>query len=194
MMKSHSLFNIFIFLSVVAVSSAAGFKHCFDVLEKFTPPQIDRIHSLTIDQVSKTTPAKDIFSCYLKETRLNGSKSVIEQYFDIYKKCNELRANRIEYVSETQIEELENMGLPLYLQNYVIEHIQLTNGVQVIDYIQKELAKKIELSEAFFIYRNTLLRYQVQHRYKTSGQSTLYCTLTVPFNILLITMTANLLR
>ena len=72
----------FIFKSKATIASTL--KHCFDVLEKFTSQQIDRIHSLTFDQVSKTCPTKEIFNCYLKETRLNGSKSGTEQYFDIY--------------------------------------------------------------------------------------------------------------
>ena len=105
-----------------------------------------------------------------------------------------MRANKIEHISETQIEQFENMGLPWYLQNHLMEHIQLTNGVQIVDYIQMELGKKIELSEEYIAYRNTLWKYKFQKRNENSGQITLYNTVTALFNILLITIMANLLR
>ena len=59
---------------------------------------------------------------------------------------------------------------------------------------ETQMGNKIELSQAYVEYRKTLLRYKIQHRNKKSGQTSLYSTFTVSFNILLITTMANLLR
>ncbi|KAM7340999.1 uncharacterized protein ACRADG_001124 [Cochliomyia hominivorax] len=183
---------ILLLLSFIMKTTANKSKNgseCFDILDLYNTKQIKEIHKLKVDRVSNTSPANHIFECYLEKNRREGIKSDAEKYFHVYRKCIEFKKLKLASLTSSHIDELELLGIPLYLENHVRERISSNqeNANAILQYIQDELGKKIELTEEYENYKS-MIRAKLTVNEK-SGQNSLYSWEVIKIIMFLIIIT-----
>lgn len=115
---------------------------------------------MKFEDIAIKHPATDILSCYLAKSR-HGDKTVTEQNFDIYKKCNEYKRDNFENIGYKELDELVELGLPYSLENYLSDAIKvgtLKRKKEAILYIQEVMSKKIELSKEYKDYKEIIFK------------------------------------
>lgn len=144
-------------------------------MDKYTTKQIESIYNFNIERVANTAPCYEMFECYLKETRPAGTKTDAEKYFQVYRKCNEYKKQFLYMMDWSHIDELEELGIPLYLETHVRERIADGQGFakDILKYIQDELGKKLEMSKEYEEYRR-LVHAKLTPKYHKSGQKSVY--------------------
>ncbi|KAM7341000.1 uncharacterized protein ACRADG_004522 [Cochliomyia hominivorax] len=168
---------VLLLLSFILKTTANKSKNgseCFDILDLYNTKQIEIIHKYTVEGVSYNSPANEIFECYLEKTRREGIISEAEKYFHVFRKCIEFQKLKLASLTSSHIDELELLGIPLYLENHVRERISNNQGNanDILQYIQDELGKKIALTEEYENYKN-MIRAKLTAHLK-SGQKSLY--------------------
>ncbi|XP_046809760.1 uncharacterized protein LOC124420553 [Lucilia cuprina] len=163
---------IILLFSIIMTTSANTRDHCFDILDKYSQNQIKNIYSFDVEKVANTSPANEIFECYLKETRENNVKKNAEKYFDVFRKCNEYKKQQLLYIELHHIEELTKIGLPSYLEQRIVRRIEggEGNASEILKLIQNDLCTKIEMSDQYTEYRS-LVRFKLETAGKSGSKS-----------------------
>ncbi|XP_037805748.1 uncharacterized protein LOC119599893 [Lucilia sericata] len=176
---------IILLFSIFVTTSANNFDHCFDILDKYSKNQIKNIYSFDVEKVANTSPANEIFECYLKETRESSVKTNAEKYFDVFRKCNEYKKQQLLYIELHHIEELTKMGLPLYLEQRAVRRIEggEGNASEILKLIQNDLCTKIEMSDQYTEYRS-LVRVKLETVEK-SGKNSIAIHSSIVFIVLI---------
>lgn len=112
---------------------------------------------MTFKDIAHTRPASDILSCVLRESQM-GDKSLTYQYFDVYKRSDELY-KRIDHelFGNQELKELEALGIPYDLENQLREALNSSNKEkikQTLLQIQNAMSKKIELSQDYKYFKH----------------------------------------
>lgn len=123
---------------------------------------------MNFKDIAHTHPATEIFKCYLRESH-PGDKSLDEQYFDVYKKCDEYAKNNFEPFGYQQLEELVSLGLPFSLEKYLRAKMETGNKKELkqgILHVQDVMSKDIELSLDYKEYKKIIL-----NKFKSSSDA-----------------------
>lgn len=127
---------------------------------------------MKFNEVAHTHPAGDILKCFLHASH-PGDRSLTEQYFDVYKKCDYFRDTNFEPFGTQQLEELISLGLPYYLESDLLKRMKTGNKRELengIAHVQFVMSNKIELSWEFKSYKELILK-KIKPNRKTSFSS-----------------------
>ncbi|XP_037805743.1 uncharacterized protein LOC119599887 [Lucilia sericata] len=163
------LFVLILIFQAVFGLTVKNAQHCFDVLDKLPKKEIEHIYYMNFKDVAHTHPATDILSCYLRESH-HGDKTPTEQYFDVYKKCDEFRGKNFEPFGYHELQELVSLGLPYNLEKYLLIKMKTGNKKELeqgILYVQDVMSKDIELSRYYKDYK-----YYILIKYKPKREPT----------------------
>lgn len=115
-------------------------------------------------ETANTRVPADILSCYLQESLYedNDVKSLTQNYFEIYKKCNEyIRNSPNEPIGRKHLSELMQLNIQSSLAHYMAGEIVTGNQENIKDsvkYISDKMAQFIEESKEFKDYKNIILQ------------------------------------
>ncbi|KNC29422.1 hypothetical protein FF38_06578 [Lucilia cuprina] len=154
----------YLFVLILILQAVFGLttdaQHCFDVLDKLPKKEIEHIYYMNFKDIAHTQPATNILSCYLRESH-HGDKTLTEQYFDVYLKCDKFTGSNIEHFDYHELEELVSLGLPYDLEKYLLKILKTGNKMELeqgILYVQDVMSKDIELSRYYKEYKYYILK------------------------------------
>lgn len=132
-------------------------QQCFDVLDELPKIKIQQIYLMNIKGLAYTQPAADVLNCFLRESQTDG-KSLTQQYFDVYKKCDDYKKHNFEPFGSEQLKELVSLGLPSSSEGQLSEKMgNKEELVQAILNVQDLMAKLIKKSRDYKDFKNFIL-------------------------------------
>lgn len=131
---------------------------CFCGCGDLTEDEVKRIYRLNTQETLINSQASRLLRKYLEINR-KGDKSFAEQMLDVYEKSEEYM-NDFRLLTEDELEELADLGLPYPLEKELLANIQTgekSNIERCIRRIQGECRNEIEASPEYTQYKEAIL-------------------------------------
>lgn len=133
---------------------------CFCGCGDLTEDEVKRIYRFSTQETLINPKASRLLRKHMELNRLNGGdKSMTEQFLDIYEKSEDYM-NQCILLTEDELEELAELGLPYSLEKELLANIQTgdkSNIERCIRRIQGECRNEIEASLEYTHYKDALL-------------------------------------
>ncbi|EDV91035.1 uncharacterized protein LOC6568077 [Drosophila grimshawi] len=152
----------------MASSSTSSYKRktvqlikCFCGCSDMTVEEVQRIYTLTnsVQQTLLDGAATRLLHRYL-ELQRSGDKSEVEQFLDIYEKCDEFLQEEQRTFTQDEIDELCDLGLPYHLEQDLARRARNGQAIEIksgLCRVQGECRNEIEASSDFKDFRNAIL-------------------------------------
>lgn len=131
---------------------------CFCGCGDLTEEEVRRIYRFNTQETLINRQSWRLLRKYLEMNR-KGDKSLAEQYLDVYDKSEDyMNENRL--LTEDELEELAELGLPYHLEKELLTNIQTgekSNIERCIRRIQGECRNEIEASPEYAQFKEAIL-------------------------------------
>jgi len=134
---------------------------CFCGCSDMTVEEVQRIYTLTnsVQQTLLDGDARRLLHRYL-ELHRSGDKNEVEQYLDVYEKCDEYLQEDQRAFTQDEIDELCDLGLPFDLEQDLTRRTRNGQRTEInlgLNRIQGKCRNEIEASSNFKDFRNAIL-------------------------------------